>query len=267
LSETHTGLLRQSRRRIGDIAQIYSTFSWIDATRTMMGRACTFVARKQSIAPKSLAFWLQIIGSKSEARTAPEEWNIRPYMVRTTGCFIDVGGSVGLHSRHISELGIEVFAFEPDPRAFRILQRVAPKAHVYPYAVGDEDREKVTFALFGDRSHSRLAVVPTDQDSGSHTDVRMVRLDSLEFPKVAVIKIDNEGWELPVLEGAIRLLERDTPRTIIEIHRPFEEQREQVMRLMREMGYTRIRQIWKPFRDQYHLVFFEPELNGSPIPP
>jgi hypothetical protein len=95
----------------------------------------------------------------------------------------------------------------------------------------------------------------------------MVRLDSLEFPKVAVIKIDNEGWELPVLEGAIRLIERDMPRTIIEIHRPFEEQREQVMRLMREMGYTRIRQIWKPFRDQYHLVFFEPELNGSPIPP
>jgi FkbM family methyltransferase len=257
LNETHTGVLRQSRRRIGDIAQIYSTFSWLDATRTMMGRACTLIAGKQNITPKSLAFWLQVIGSKSEAKTAPEEWNIRPYMVRTTGCFIDVGGSLGLHSKHISDLGIEVFAFEPDPRAFRILQRVVPRAHVYPYAVGNEDREKVTFSLFGDHSHSRLTAIPTGQITDSHTHVRMVRLDSLELPKVAVIKIDNEGWELPVLEGATRLLKRDMPRTIIEIHHPFEERKEQIMRFMRESGYMRIRQVWKPFRDQYHLVFFE----------
>jgi FkbM family methyltransferase len=160
-------------------------------------------------------------------------------------------------------MGIEVFALEPNPRAFRILRRVVPKAHLYPYAVGNEDRDGAGFSLSRSHSHGRLAETPMGPSDESDGPVRMVRLDSLKFPRVAVIKIDTEGSELSVLEGAAQLIKRDMPRAIIEIHQPFEKQKELVVRFMREKGYTRIRQVWKPFRSQYHLVFFEPEKNGS----
>jgi FkbM family methyltransferase len=55
------------------------------------------------------------------------------------------------------------------------------------------------------------------------TSVSLQRLDNLEIGPVGFIKVDVEGHELEVLEGARQLLERDHPNLIIEIeerHRP-----------------------------------------------
>ena len=42
-------------------------------------------------------------------------------------------------------------------------------------------------------------------------------LDSYKFPKIDFIKIDVEGWEEYVLEGAMQTILKDRPRMYIEI--------------------------------------------------
>lgn len=46
--------------------------------------------------------------------------------------------------------------------------------------------------------------------------VSTVRLDEMDLPPVGFMKIDVEGHELAVLEGAYHLIERDAPTIILE---------------------------------------------------
>ena len=45
------------------------------------------------------------------------------------------------------------------------------------------------------------------------------KLDSLRLPEVGVIKIDTEGYETPILQGAKESIQKYNPRLVIEIHK------------------------------------------------
>jgi hypothetical protein len=47
-------------------------------------------------------------------------------------------------------------------------------------------------------------------------DVRMVNLDSFNFPRLDVVKIDVEGMELEVLEGGAKCISENHPIMLIE---------------------------------------------------
>jgi hypothetical protein len=51
---------------------------------------------------------------------------------------------------------------------------------------------------------------------GTHTSSSVI-LDSINFPKIDMIKIDVQGYELFVLEGGKNLINKDRPIIIIEI--------------------------------------------------
>ena len=240
----------------------------MQASKTLLARALDAAARARDLTPKQIALWLDVACSNLEAGTSGgEENNLRPYLVRDGGCFVDVGANFGMHSKYVSDRDVEVFAFEPDPRAFEVLRRTAPRAHLYPCAVGDQTVEKTAFSLHRDTSSSRLRGKFSSQGTDYLSDcaVRMVRLDDVRLPTVGVLKIDTEGWELPVLEGAVRLIKHDRPRVIAEIHSPREQNKELVINFMRQLGYSRIRQIWKSSRNEYHLIFFELVSLQNPI--
>jgi FkbM family methyltransferase len=65
--------------------------------------------------------------------------------------------------------------------------------------------------------------------------VPLVALDGFAPPRVRLIKIDVEGMELEVLQGARRLLERLQPRLYVENDRP--ERSEPLMRFLLGLGY------------------------------
>ncbi len=48
------------------------------------------------------------------------------------------------------------------------------------------------------------------------TDVRMVHLDSFNFPRLDLLKIDVEGMELEVLEGAAKCIGENRPIMLVE---------------------------------------------------
>src|SRR5438876_6285495 len=54
-------------------------------------------------------------------------------------------------------------------------------------------------------------------------EVPSIYLDGLGLSSIGFVKIDVEGYEWPVLQGAVRMIERDRPNLFIEIHQRSQE--------------------------------------------
>jgi FkbM family methyltransferase len=143
----------------------------------------------------------------------------------------DVGANLGLFTVAAASLAGtqgQVISFEPDSWLIRLLQRSSrsqPKAsatiRVVPVAVADE----VTIREFCISQHSRSenyllghGYSPT-QNARERITVMAVSLDwCLErLPAPQVVKVDVEGAEVDVLQGAQRLLGIARPTFIMEV--------------------------------------------------
>jgi len=142
------------------------------------------------------------------------------------GWCLDIGANIGLHSIYMAKMCKHVMAFEPQPLLFSVLvdNIVANQYSILPIQklVTNFDGE-LTMAI--PKSYDEfpnpggLGVVDS---SFSHPELVVrefpcSRLDSMALAKVGFIKIDVEGHEMEVLQGARNLLERDRPIMIIEL--------------------------------------------------
>lgn len=152
----------------------------------------------------------------------PDVWPRIMSSVRQGDCVVDVGAYVGLYSiamaNRVGPEG-EVHAFEPDAENFAALQKhaemndVSARLRLYPKAVGNVSG----LTRFTSERSSESAI----DERGSH-EVEIVRLDELFAGKeVNLLKIDVEGYEAKVLEGAAELLADASrrPRALfVELH-------------------------------------------------
>ncbi|MFZ0677693.1 FkbM family methyltransferase [Candidatus Binatus sp.] len=159
----------------------------------------------------------------------PAVWGRVMREVRAGDHIAEVGASVGLYAlafaRRVGDAG-QVTAFEPDPESASALEANVgvngwqDKVTVIRAAVGQSSRQ-VRFASARGQE-SRIETRPEISD-GVIT-VPMVTLDAaLARQRVDVVKIDVEGFEQQVLQGARTILtdQRRRPRAIlVEVH-PF----------------------------------------------
>jgi FkbM family methyltransferase len=134
-------------------------------------------------------------------------------------CAVDVGAHVGNHTVFFSRiLGIQTIAFEPNATSFAPLE-----ANVRQNGV--EGLCRLRRAAIGAAAGRVRAIASPENNSGMATvehdpdgDVPLLCLDDeLERDtRIDVIKIDVEGWELDVLRGAQRVLERHRPLLYVE---------------------------------------------------
>jgi FkbM family methyltransferase len=135
-------------------------------------------------------------------------------------CAVDVGAHVGNHSVFFAlALGMRTVAFEPNPDSFALLEAniaahgLAGTCELHKAGVGRQNgRARLVLDETGKNSSAaRLE----DDDAG---DVEIVTLDeSLRGERrVDVIKIDVEGWESSVLEGASEIIARHRPILYVE---------------------------------------------------
>jgi len=134
--------------------------------------------------------------------------------LRPGDCFVDVGANIGTHSICASvkfDQNLRVFAFEPHPIVYQyLMSNIAlnrlSNIDAYNIALGAEEGEA---KLQEDRTDDTSWINP--QASAIGYTVPVKPLDSLcldTMGRVTTIKIDVEGYELYVLQGAKQFLSK-----------------------------------------------------------
>jgi FkbM family methyltransferase len=155
--------------------------------------------------------------------------------LRPGDVYFDVGTHVGflalLGSRLVGVRGA-VHCFEPVPENVAALQRnlmlnATSNTAVHQVALGDRDGT----ASMDPTSRN---ITANFRDDGQ-VEVEVARLDSMtQLPSPHVVKVDVEGAETQVLNGARGMLARCRPLLVIEIHG---EQEQPVRAILDELGY------------------------------
>jgi methyltransferase, FkbM family len=143
------------------------------------------------------------------------------------GTFVDVGSSLGLYVVCMSDVvraaGGKIVSIEPVPQNLGrqkenvVLNGIADLVEYIPFCIGAERGlvHLVTDEVGGDNN----AFIATT--GGLACDV--VPLDELAdergWPRIGAIKIDVEGYDPLVIEGARRCIERDRPVILAELNR------------------------------------------------
>jgi FkbM family methyltransferase len=164
--------------------------------------------------------------------------------------FVDVGAHIGFFSviaaAVVGETG-RVYSFEANPTVFQKLQANASE---YPWltaswrAVWDRSRP-ISFSDPQEAGESGWGTVDAVRSGGKMASVQGISLDDwhegIGSPPVRVIKIDAEGSEPFILEGARRFIASARPFLIIELNdvllRQAGRSNREVADLLREQGY------------------------------
>jgi len=157
--------------------------------------------------------------------------------------FVDVGAHVGSWAQHFAQRCAEVHAFEPQRSTFeRLLEgsRLAPLSNVVCHDVA-----------LGGRGEVDLHVVSIDGGGSTlrhrhelgdvlHTErVRAAQLDDFALQNVGFVKIDAEGFEMDILQGAAKLLTEQRPVLLLEAWDQdwYAAERAQLLAYLRSIGY------------------------------
>lgn len=174
---------------------------------------------------------------------------------------VDIGANLGAYAipiaKSVAAQSGSVYAFEPQRIVYyqlcgnAFLNRL-DNLFAYNMAIGDRDGSQLIPSIDYEKSmniggfsldqqsnqrRGAVALKPAEQSA----EVVIARLDSLTLPKApALIKIDVEGMELEVLQGARGMLEsHDFPPLLLEAWNLdwFKEKRQALLDLLGALGY------------------------------
>jgi FkbM family methyltransferase len=141
---------------------------------------------------------------------------------------LDIGANVGHHTLYLASFCAHVHAFEPFEGVARFIdEKVALNKlehHITVHRVGlsDADAELPYFASTGNNIGNGTFVPSLADAHEAPSCVLALRhgdrcVASLNLPRVDLVKIDVEGFELKVLEGLRQTLARYRPLVMLEL--------------------------------------------------
>lgn len=158
---------------------------------------------------------------------------------------IDVGANFGGYVHFMQRHARRVIAFEPVPEFVRVLRaKFGDNVVVEPIALSNRVGEAMLYipVISGVKvggCSSLSSVAAAGYATRDVIRARVARLDDSYAGTVGFIKVDVEGHEQAVLEGAVETIRRCQPRLLIEIeerHSPGGTVR--VSALLGELGYN-----------------------------
>ena len=158
-----------------------------------------------------------------EAAWGEHELDVLDEIVLPGGTAIDVGANHGFFSYAFSKIVDEVEAFEPNPDCAAFARRMlGARARVHEIALSNAigtaefvvpiSDQGIALHLAGNLKGAGIQHSPSMRFS-----VEVRTLDSYAFRQVRAIKVDVEGNEMEVLEGARETILRDRPALIVEL--------------------------------------------------
>jgi FkbM family methyltransferase len=168
------------------------------------------------------------IGLPLRARIGPRlepELGLVAQFVRPSSVVVDVGANRGVYTYFMSRAvgqGGRVLAYEPQPDLAAYVQAGMARAHnvtVRPVALGERlGTAELTIPSRDGRPEQGWATLRANVGPGRKAVVDVTTLDDeLSDDDVSFIKIDVEGFELQVIQGARQLLRRTRPVVLLEI--------------------------------------------------
>ena len=173
-------------------------------------------------------------------RQGEAEVALLPFLVDRSRNAIDAGANKGVYTHLISKLARHTYAYEPNPKMFRILrQNTSRRCTASPIALSDETGQAVLRIPYGSKGHSNQGASLSHAkvaENYTPVTVQTARIDDLGLTDIGFIKIDVEGFESAVLRGARQTIARDRPALLVEVEethtrRPIELSLEEIVAL------------------------------------
>ena len=180
---------------------------------------------------------------------------------------LDIGANIGVYSIYLSQVKSisRIFAFEPAPAAFHLLEQNVKLQHRHRIICRDvalSEKEGVSrFAIFGDLAGNNAIEetrISGKAEAADSVEVATARIDDeVEATGVTfVCKIDVEGHELNVLSGGSEFLAGNTGVLQIEHFGDVEE----LDAVLERQGYSRI---FRMKHDYYYTNIAESETRAT----
>ena len=163
-----------------------------------------------------------------------KEIKILPKLIKEGTDTLDIGVFRGIYSYELARLSNHVHSFEANPIIYKYLEKnltkIIKNITLYNYALSNQIgisslrvplRRKTLFSSqFEEKYRAGMGTIHNINkfDEFDTFDVKTTKLDDLKFNnKISFIKIDVEGHELEVIEGAQKFLIKHRPNLLIEI--------------------------------------------------
>lgn len=175
---------------------------------------------------------------RSIKRNDEQEINLVKKFIKSGTDSIDVGVYRGVYSYEMSKYSEKVHSFEPNPIIFKYINKNLKKfiknIHLYNFALSNQNKT-INLKIPIRNSNSNKEIFEEYYEMGKATihnennfanyenfEIQTKKIDELSFDnKISFIKIDVEGHELEVIEGAINTIKRDKPVLLVEIEKQY----------------------------------------------
>jgi FkbM family methyltransferase len=159
---------------------------------------------------------------RRELKKGEPELQLAPHLTDPDRLALDIGANRGIWTHVLARHARKVLAFEPNPKIFRVLDAAKPaNAETFPFALSDrEGKASLEVPQLKQAWSNQCASLNPHRNRDSvvrSVVVEVKTLDSLDLDPVGFIKIDVEGHEQAVFDGAKALIERDHPSLIVEL--------------------------------------------------
>lgn len=176
------------------------------------------------------------------------EWTAEN-LVQPDKVFVDIGAHVGTYAWTCGRRAAHTYAFECNPQVFCYLaanialQGLEERITPLPFALGRSEGVMDYIVRSADGGGNGLKAFNAADEAYRRLPVQVRTLDSFGLQNVGCIKIDVEGAEKEVLEGATETIRRCRPKILYEswgdwkTDVPAAALRTEVQEYLRSLGY------------------------------
>ena len=150
------------------------------------------------------------------------------YLNKDSVC-IDAGAHIGYHTIYMSSIVQRVHAFECNNKTYEKLRKNIQSnkinnVNLYKYGLTDKKTNDIYIAFFNQSNTGASGLSNNPMKTPEYFEplkkkqtVNMMTIDDLNLSKLDFIKIDVEGYERKVIDGAMKTINKYKPIILMEV--------------------------------------------------